>query len=243
MALTEQRIGEIVAEVLARTDELRLRLAETSDPVAKAAIANEFWYRRWTHDFDTQRLPALVGRARVEDDYTARGEPIPKGAFAVATPEEMAAVRALAPAFAAAYGTFRRVAAEPQVALQPSPEEQRAAILKRALTVQRADPEARAWLKKKRRGEATLADNRFDLPDARAFIESLYEAGAKRVVIASESIHRDEDPPYADAIRVVLPRVAEQRAALFALVNAEEVEEGFDPTGDTGQEVLYLWWD
>lgn len=242
MALTEQLIREIVAEVVARTDELRLRLAEISDPVAKAAIANEFWYRRWAHDFDTRRLPALVGRAWVEDDYTARGEPIPAGAFASATPEEMAAVRALAPAFAAAYGTFRRLVAETVEAVQPSPEEQRAAILKRALTVQRADPEARAWLKKNR-GDAPLAANRFEAADARAFIESLYQAGAERVVIASESIHRDEDPPYADAVRVVLPRTAEQRAALFALVNAEAVQEGFDPTSDTGQKVLYLWWD
>lgn len=242
MALTEQLISEIVAEVVARTEEMRLRLAEISDPVAKAAISKEFWYRRWTRDFDTRRLPALLGRARVEDDYAARGEVIPAGALAVATPEEMAAVRAQASSFGAAYGAFRRLTAEAAEAAQPSPEEQRAALLKRASMVQPRDPEARAWLKKNR-GEAPLAANRFDAGEARAFIESLYAAGAKRVVIASESIRRDEDPPYADAVRVVLPQAADQRAALFALVNAEAVEEGFDPASETGQKVLYLWWD
>jgi hypothetical protein len=62
------------------------------------------------------------------------------------------------------------------------------------------------------------------------------------VVIASENI-RDENPPYCDAIRVQLPGDLAARAAVLALTNAEAESEEFDPDDDTGQDVVFVWWD
>ena len=110
-----------------------------------------------------------------------------------------------------------------------------------SLVIRPEDPEAREWLRTNP-GDAPLAANAFDVELARAFVDSLYAAGARRVVIASENI-LDEDPPYCDALRVQLPDDPAARAAVLALVNVEVVSEGFDPYEDTGQDVVVLWWD
>lgn len=110
------------------------------------------------------------------------------------------------------------------------------------------DPEAREWLAGNGH-PMPLAANRFgEKEDAQAFVEELYAAGAVRVVIAAECIRDDEDElahggPYADGLRVQLPSAPGPRAAVLALVNAEEEEEGFDPSEDEGQDVVFLWWD
>ena len=49
-------------------------------------------------------------------------------------------------------------------------------------TITDADPEALAWIRGNGQ-EAPLAGNRFDREDALAFVESLYAAGATRVVV------------------------------------------------------------
>jgi hypothetical protein len=109
------------------------------------------------------------------------------------------------------------------------------------LTIRPDDPEAREWLRSNP-GDAPLAANAFDTGEALAFVDSLYAAGAVRVVIASENIV-DEVPPYCDAIRVQLPEDQAGRAAVLTLTNAEARSEGFDPDEDTGQDVVFLWWD
>src|SRR5688572_5595374 len=67
------------------------------------------------------------------------------------------------------------------------------------------DPEALGWLRQTDI-ETGLAGNRFDsAEEAAQFIETLYAAGAVKVVITTESIQAESPTEqYADAIRVVL---------------------------------------
>lgn len=111
-------------------------------------------------------------------------------------------------------------------------------------TLRDSDPEALEWLAQRGR-TVMLAGNRFEsADDAAEFVRALYAAGAVRVVVTTESI-RQEGPKewYADALRVVLPAEAAQRATLFSVVNEEAVRQGFDHERDAGQAVLFLWWD
>ena len=112
------------------------------------------------------------------------------------------------------------------------------------LTLKPADPEAAGWLRDPGY-ESGLAGNRFDSAEEGAeFVDALYAAGAVKVVIASEQI-QEEGPKqrYADALRVVLPDDSAKRAELFRIVNREAVEEGYDREADTGQSILFIWWD
>jgi hypothetical protein len=107
-----------------------------------------------------------------------------------------------------------------------------------------ADPEALGWLGRDD-AECDLAGNRFDeRVESVAFIQQLYDSGARRVVIASESVRREGRKSwYADAIRVALPESSAQRKALFDILNTEARDQGFDEDRDEGQETLYMWWD
>ncbi len=106
------------------------------------------------------------------------------------------------------------------------------------------DRDALPWLNRTD-AECDLAGNRFDdREEASIFVRSLYDAGAKRVVIASESIRREGKRSwYADAIRVELPTGQSERKELFSILNSEARDEGFDEEPDTGQSTLYMWWD
>ena len=111
-------------------------------------------------------------------------------------------------------------------------------------TVKPTDPEALEWLRQAD-PETGLAGNRFDSAEEGArFIESLYAAGAVKVVITTESIQPvSATQHHADAIRVVLPDDAAKRVELFRILNREVKEEGFDLEVDSGQPVFYMWWD
>ena len=120
--------------------------------------------------------------------------------------------------------------------LDVTPEQQQA--------IQDDDPEARAWFAGA--PGARLAGNRFDdAADTLAFVDALYAAGARRVVIAAESIceHPVDPTPTADAIRVGLPDGVEERRAVLKIVNREVREEGGKPYRDRGQPSVFLWWD
>lgn len=112
------------------------------------------------------------------------------------------------------------------------------------LTLKPGDPEAAEWLRHPDY-ESGLAGNRFDSAEEGAeFVDALYAAGAVKVVIASEQIQQEgPDERYADALRVVLPDDAKKRADLFRIVNREAVAQGYDAEADTGQPLLFLWWD
>ena len=106
------------------------------------------------------------------------------------------------------------------------------------------NPEARRWLTRRNRSPAPLAANRFgNLAEALAFVDALYAAGAVKVSIAGENIQDDPEGAYCDALRVSLPVDPAARAAVLALTNAEARREGYDEDADTGQKVVFLWWD
>ncbi|HEU4565273.1 MAG TPA: hypothetical protein VFS05_11510 [Gemmatimonadaceae bacterium] len=118
----------------------------------------------------------------------------------------------------------------------------------RPVIIEKGDPEARGWLA--RNGSpAALASNRFDTTTmALAFVDSLYAAGAARVVVDGESIRDDESElalggPYADALKVELPADPERRRAVLRLTNREAAGQGFARAEDRGQRVVLLWWD
>jgi hypothetical protein len=257
MALTEESIDRIVAGMmeLARTIEARLgtvaRLAEARRLMAELEAA------QWagTPDaLDAKRLPFVFARMGMDRmlasglspkprQMMVLGEPWPIELEVAATDAERAAVQARKREIGAAVIALGQARLEPVLRLTPPPSgfPTREEIVRRATTIRPEDPEAREWLRSNP-GHAPLAANAFDADDARAFVDSLYAAGAVRVVIASENI-RDEDPPYCDALRVQLPADPAARAAVLALTNAQAESEGFDPADDTGQEVVFLWWD
>ncbi|MGH7695591.1 MAG: hypothetical protein ACRENH_11460 [Gemmatimonadaceae bacterium] len=107
--------------------------------------------------------------------------------------------------------------------------------------------EARAWLVSTG-NSAPFASNRFSTREAaRAFIDSLYAAGADSVWILNvqtdSAMVADEGGPYADAPLVRLPNADSARNLLFDFEAREARHEGFDPERDRGQRYLYFWWD
>ncbi len=111
-------------------------------------------------------------------------------------------------------------------------------------------PEARQWLQSNQH-TAPLASNRFSSREgAQEFVDALYEAGAKRVMIPSDSIRADDAElaqggPYADAIVIELDP-AKDSAEVLRLYKAEAQEEGYDLSAENpviDGRWLYLWWD
>jgi hypothetical protein len=106
-------------------------------------------------------------------------------------------------------------------------------------------PEAREWIRNNHR-EGPLASNRFEgTADALAFVNSLYEAGAVRVVVYAindDKIEMAEGGPYAEALIVRLPADAAKRRRLIAIAHSESLKK-WEPVADIGRETLYFWWD
>lgn len=112
-------------------------------------------------------------------------------------------------------------------------------------------PEAKRWLDENGH-EAALASNRFDSTDAaKRFVASLYEYGAKRVFIDSETIISDEEEmklggDYADAIVIELEDGSASEELRSAYMK-EAAHEGYDLEGESLPVIegkyLYLWWD
>ena len=110
-------------------------------------------------------------------------------------------------------------------------------------------PEAKNWLLKNG-NESAFASNRFgETKQALTFVERLYLAGAKRVIVPQESIDADvgtlniEGGPYADALLVTLPEDPAAAQKVFEICALELSREGFDPAESKHANQIYLWWD
>jgi hypothetical protein len=107
-------------------------------------------------------------------------------------------------------------------------------------------PEALEWLRGNP-GESAFASNRFgDTAEAIRFVESLYEAGATRVIINDKNIQDDGDELYADALVVYLPTEQFAYYRVIALCRPEVDREGgltSDPSEWEELETVSLWWD
>jgi len=97
--------------------------------------------------------------------------------------------------------------------------------------------EATEWLRENR-NPAAFAGNRFgSTREAIAFVEQLYEAGAKRVYIDRSSIYSQpsriykEGGQYADALTVDLPSDSEKRRQLIKIYEQETRQEGLLKSG------------
>jgi len=254
MALTRESIDRIVAGMVELARTMDARLATVTDVEEAKRLVAELEAAQWEGSpdaLDAERLPFVLARvraARVREksmpaNWTVFDRPWPEILGMKITPGEFAAVRARASQVAPVVLALWQARVAPELRLMPSPAAVSTAEETRrdATTIRPEDPEAREWLRSNP-GDAPLAANAFTAEDAREFVDSLYAAGARRVVIASENIH-NEDPPYCDALRVELPHDLAARAAVLELTNAEAESEGFDPEEDTGQEVVFLWWD
>jgi hypothetical protein len=104
-------------------------------------------------------------------------------------------------------------------------------------------PEALAWLKSNP-SESALASNRFgETHNAVRFVQQLYSAGAKEVLIPYSSITSDDVETYADALTVRLPDDSDKRAAVCKLCAHELAREGFPSSIGPAETLVFLWWD
>ena len=104
-------------------------------------------------------------------------------------------------------------------------------------------PEALNWLRKSQ-NESALASNRFpETRDAMSFVQELYRAGAKRVVVPNDSITDDGVEVYADALVVTLPDDPAKRDRVWKLCAREIAREGERPPASTDEKHVLLWWD
>ena len=104
--------------------------------------------------------------------------------------------------------------------------------------------EARKWLRSNANPSA-LATNRFG-PTAAAieFVDALYAAGAKKVMVEDIDDTVDAEGGYADSLKVYLPKSAKKRKEIFRVINdigRPETDGG--PVVDDDEPTVGLWWD
>ena len=110
-------------------------------------------------------------------------------------------------------------------------------------------PEAKRWLESNRNPSA-FASNRFGTSQvALEFVVSLYAAGAKHVLIPSDSIRdhmaMEEGGPYADAIVIELDPDKDSSEVL-RLYKEQATGEGYDLSAENPiiqGRWLFMWWD
>jgi hypothetical protein len=101
--------------------------------------------------------------------------------------------------------------------------------------------EAREWLAANEHPHP-IALNYFQTRAAsEQFVESLYAAGATRVLVDNIS-YDDAEGPHSDSMVVELPDAPEARTRILTLCQANCHEDGSDFT-DKGQGSVSLWWD
>ncbi len=97
--------------------------------------------------------------------------------------------------------------------------------------------EAREYLNKNKNRYGPFATNYFDKEQAKKFIEALYSAGAKKVIVtrilAEKERIRDEGDVYADTLCVINP--TKDALIEVAKMRPEEIEKQGDH--------IRLWWD
>ncbi|WP_146568615.1 hypothetical protein [Posidoniimonas corsicana] len=112
-------------------------------------------------------------------------------------------------------------------------------------------PEAVEWLKSNGH-EAALASNRFEsTKKAIEFVELLYTAGARRVIVPADSIWDDEEErelggAYSDTLLIQIEQ-GEVPTALLEIYIQEATLEGYDLRKEAPpiveEQYLVLWWD
>jgi hypothetical protein len=231
MPIDAHRLDEVIAEFSRQRESLRARLsAVTVRAEIMGAVLAEF--STPSPDAAQVRVFLMQGNSPGTLAQPAPGLP----PWLALTDEEAEVVQARRPEIEAIFRDCQQIVEEAAQRLPKGP-----AAPTKGTIIKPEDPEARMWLRANP-SDAPLAANRFDADDAREFVESLYRAGAANVVIASECMH-DEEPPYADGLRVMLPDDRAARTAVLDLVNRELEEEGFATESDHGQQVVFLWWD
>jgi hypothetical protein len=152
----------------------------------------------------------------------------------------------VAGSFTELLGLLTEAPAEVEAKYQRELEEKQ--LARRAGTEQRPPeseydgPEARRWLRRNRNPTPLAANHFADAAAARGFVDGLYAAGARKVIVPGSSIQdADDDGPYADALAVFLPADAKARAAVCQCCQRElDQVEAFDVND---QNPLFLWWD
>ncbi len=110
-------------------------------------------------------------------------------------------------------------------------------------------PEALEWLRTAPNGDDNaFASNRFQGTDnAIRFVESLYAAGAERVIINQDNIVDEGGGDfYADALVVLFPRDPAARARVVKICKQEaDREDGEESSAADWEEgdCAFLWWD
>jgi hypothetical protein len=105
--------------------------------------------------------------------------------------------------------------------------------------------EALAWLRtndgvRRTLGELASTDEAIDL------VEGFYRAGAVKVSAVKvarysrETLYEDEVHENTGHLVVELPEESKRRKAVFRLQGREARRQGYDPTADTGQRLLYV---
>ena len=104
-------------------------------------------------------------------------------------------------------------------------------------------PEALSWLRASE-NESALASNRFyETADAQKFVEQLYRAGARRVIVPRPTITDDGVEVYADGLVVTLPTDPARRQRVWELCAQELRRVGERPTANPTEDDVLLWWD
>jgi hypothetical protein len=106
------------------------------------------------------------------------------------------------------------------------------------------EPEAREWLKANP-SRSAFASNRFqDTENAIAFVDQLYAAGAKEILIDNIMLLPPDWLPYADTLYVSLPDDPHARHVVLELIDeAGQPDENDEWKDKAHQPVLRLWWD
>lgn len=103
--------------------------------------------------------------------------------------------------------------------------------------------EALSWLRASE-NESALASNRFlETPNAVRFVEQLYRAGARRVIVPRPVITDDGVEIYADGLVVTLPTDAGKRERVWKICAEELRREGANPPATSTEDDVLLWWD
>ncbi|MGD9645913.1 MAG: hypothetical protein AB7U73_09380 [Pirellulales bacterium] len=104
-------------------------------------------------------------------------------------------------------------------------------------------PEAASWLRASE-NESALASNRFyETTEALKFVEQLYRAGARRVIVPRPAIVDDGVETYADSLVVSLPSDPARRQRVWELCVAELRGAGVRPPATPTEDDILLWWD
>lgn len=100
--------------------------------------------------------------------------------------------------------------------------------------------EAREWLAESSERKRVVG-YRTSTKESVALINSIYEVGAKKVVLANFKQYDPLEPVFAESLFIKLPEEPEQRRQVILWAEKFNALEGEDPPRDFGQEYLHIW--